>query len=76
MNNERRARLRKIRDDLTELRDRVDAIETEERDAYEALPDSLQAGDRGQKMEGNAECLSEAVGYVDEAVTAIEGTLE
>ena len=59
MNRARRKKLGEIIDQLEYLREDLDAVASEERDAYENLPESLQESDRGCAMEEAADELDE-----------------
>lgn len=59
MNKERRKKLGEIIDQLEYLREDLDAVASEEREAYDNLPESLQESDRGCAMEEAADELDE-----------------
>ena len=59
MNRERRKKLGEIIDQLEYLREDLDAVASEEREAYDNLPESLQESDRGCAMEEAADELDE-----------------
>ena len=62
MNQQRRERLRKARDE-------IEAIKDEEQEAYDNLPESLQDGEQGEKMDEN-------IGDLDEAISVLYGILD
>lgn len=76
MNKERRAQIEKIKEALEGLRDQIDDLQSEEREAFDNLPESLQQADRGQAMEAAADKLQEAYDAADEAVTALGDAVE
>lgn len=59
MNAERRKRIEEVITKLDELRAELNMLSQEEQDAHDNLPESMQYGERGDKM--------------DEAVQTIEG---
>ncbi len=59
MNKARRKKLGEIIDQLEYLREDLDAVASEEREAYDNLPESLQESDRGCAMEEAADELDE-----------------
>lgn len=72
MNNDRRATIQEAAaliaagaEKIREGRDLVDGVKDEEKEALEAMPDGLKAGDRGQEMEA-------AVSYLEEAVDGLD----
>ena len=72
MNNERRARLRKLGEQIQELTSTVselsqeaEAIRDEEQEAFDNMPESLQQGERGQASEAAISQLEDAVSDLD-----------
>jgi hypothetical protein len=71
MNKDRRKALRDIQDQLDnipsfddlkgELQDVLDA----EQEAYDNMPESLQNGDNGQRMQAALECIQAAIDALD-----------
>lgn len=59
MNKARRKKLGEIIDQLEYLREDLDAVASEEREAYDNLPESLQESDRGCAMEEAADELDD-----------------
>lgn len=55
MNKSRRNELSRIADELENLREDLDSVASEERDAYDNLPESLQESERGCAMEEAAD---------------------
>jgi ElaB/YqjD/DUF883 family membrane-anchored ribosome-binding protein len=86
MNNERRARLRKLCASIEELTGLIseasqeaEAIRDEEQEAFDNMPESLQQGDRGQASEAAISQLDDAVSDLDsmgESVGDITSKLE
>ena len=56
MNKDRRARIAKISEELQGLRDQIQDLQSEEQEAFDAMPESLQQGDQAapQSPEGTA----------------------
>ncbi len=74
MNNERRKELKsaiKLLDsiDVDAVREIVETAMSDEQDAFDNMPESLQSSDRGQAME-------EALGRLQEAIDALESAQE
>ena len=67
MNNERRTRQALLAQQVTELKDDVQAVLEEEEDAFNNLPEGLQNGERGDAMQT-------AIAALDAAVSALEET--
>lgn len=72
MNNERRKRLAVVQkmleaafEKITEARDLIDEIKDEEQEAFDAMPESFQEGERGQKAQAAIESMQEAYDDLD-----------
>lgn len=72
----RRKELSRIADELENLRDAIDAVASEERDAYDNLPESLQESERGTAMEEAADELDDICGELDDLRQRIEGVVD
>lgn len=71
MNNARRKELTKVAGLLEAARDLLEEIAMQERDAYDNLPESLQASERGEKMNETADTLEEVQSEVNELLDRI-----
>ena len=71
MNNKRRSEIKAIALQLEELRDKVEDLQREEQDAFDAMPESLQGGDRGDTSQAAADMLGEAYSSIDEAINQL-----
>ena len=76
MNKARRKKLGEIIDQLENLREDLDAVASEEREAYDNLPESLQEGDKGCAMEEAADELDDICGELDDLRQRIEGVVD
>lgn len=82
MNATRRAAINKLigrledaQSELETIREEIQALADEERDAFEGLPENLQAGDRGMAMESAADSLEEAASScaeLDQVISELE----
>jgi len=68
MNMQRRKRIEKVGRLLEELLEEVEALQEEEQEAYENMPESLQSSERGEAMYEAAENLSSAANCIEEAI--------
>lgn len=76
MNKERRKRLEDLMGQLSTIKDEIEELRDAEQDAFDNLPESLQAGERGEQMEGNAEILDDVadlLAQIDESLNEIVG---
>ena len=69
MNDNRRNRLKGAIELLSEAGDIVEEIEREEQDALDNLPDSIQAGERGEAMTEVANQLYDIETSIDQCKT-------
>ena len=60
MNKDRRKRIQDIRDQLQDLQTEIEEIKDEEQEAYDNLPESLQDGEKGEKMTDAVDNLDSA----------------
>ena len=75
MNDARRKKVQEAMTLLEKAQEIIDTCQTEENEAFENLSENLQAGEKGQAMEANAETLSQAydnIGSVLEDLGNIE----
>lgn len=76
MNKARRNELSRIADELENLRDALDAVASEERDAYDNLPESLQESERGTAMSAAADEMDDICGELDDLRQRIESVVD
>jgi formiminotetrahydrofolate cyclodeaminase len=76
MNNSRRKEIDKIISDLEEIRSRIETVKDEEQDAFDNMPESLQEGERGEKMQQALDNLDTADGAFDDLMSALEDAKE
>jgi len=67
VNNERRKRLAVLSQQLSELKDDVQAVLDEEEEAFNNLPEGLQNGERGDSMQTDVASLDAAVSALEDA---------
>lgn len=76
MNNARRKELQAVADKLEDLKTELERIKGDEQDGFDNLPESLQSGESGQKMEAAIDQIDEAFNALDEALGAIQTATE
>ena len=76
MNKERRKTLHGIIDELESQKENIETLQEEEQEAYDNLPESIQASDRGDAMCENADDLSDAADSLDDIISALQEILE
>ena len=73
MNKERRKEIASIIEELTSLQERITYVCDEEQEAYDNLPEGIQASAKGCQMEDNAGELSQASDSVGDAIDILSG---
>lgn len=76
MNKDRRDRIAKIKEALEDLRGQIEDLQTEEQEAFDNMPESLQQSERVQASEAAADALQSAYDAADEAITNLETASE
>ena len=72
MNKERRKRLGKAFDLVTEAEQIIQEVMEEEQESMENLPDNFRYGDRGDEMQNYIDMMDEVIGYCQDAESVIE----
>jgi prefoldin subunit 5 len=68
--------LDELRASLEDHRDNAEAIQAEEQEYYDNMPEGLQAGDRGEKAQEASEYLQTAFDALDAACSSLDEALE
>ncbi len=76
MNAQRRKWINSVWDKLDELKSEIESIMEEEQEAYDNLPESIQDGERGEKMQEAIDNLSNSMDSIDEAISYLESSVE
>lgn len=76
MNKERRRELQRAYDMLDNAKQIIEDAASMEQDAFDNLPEGLQASDRGARLEENSYNLDEAADAVISAIELVEGAME
>lgn len=76
MNKSRRKELGEIIDKLIEIKERLEIIAEEERDAYDNLPENLLYSERGEAMSENADDIERASDDVEDIIDNINEIIE
>ncbi|HCT2524575.1 hypothetical protein [Pseudomonas aeruginosa] len=71
MNNARRRQLQQITAQLEDIREQIETLVSEEEEARDAMPESLQASNRGARMEEIVDQLNEAASGIEDAVAVL-----
>ena len=68
MNNARRNQIEKITAELESIKERIEALQEEEQDAFDNLPESIQYGERGDKMQSAIDNLEYAADNIQDCL--------
>lgn len=71
MNAARRKRIAEAIEILETAKALLDEIRDEEQDAFDGMPESLQGGERGERMEEGIENLNEVIDGVESAIDTL-----
>ena len=72
MNKVRRKKLSEIQEKMSELREMIDEVLSDEQNAYDNLPESLQDSERGEAMQTAIDAMESAIGSCEEAEESLE----
>lgn len=76
MNDNRRVRLNEIIDQIDTLKNDLEDVLSEERDAYEKLSENFQLSEKGEKMEAAISNMESASSNLDKAISEIKKAKE
>ena len=72
MNNLRRKRISKIADAQNELKDQIDALHEEEKEAFANIPESLEGTERYEIAENAVDMLESASSGLEDVISFLE----
>lgn len=73
MNNYRRKQIEKLTAQIEEI---IESLRDEEQEAFDNLPESLQSGERGEKMESAIDALDYAADDLQECLDHLSEATE
>ena len=76
MNKQRRKRIEKVGSMLEELLEEITAIQEEEQEAYDNLPESIQDSERGEAMYEAADNLESASSSLEEVIEYLADAIQ
>lgn len=76
MNANRRKRIGTVWDKLEELKAEIEGIAEEEQEAYDNLPESIQYGEKGEKMQSAIDNLEYATSYMEDIIGYLQDAME
>lgn len=72
MNQARRKEIARVQGVLAQLLTEVENLQSDEQEAFDNLPESLQYGERGEKMEDAIDDLQSTIDAIEEAINNLE----
>ena len=72
MNAQRRKMLGKVSDLISEARTLLEDIRDEEQEAFDNMPESLQASERGEAMEDAISTMDDIISSLEDAESELE----
>ena len=72
MNKQRRKELGKLIDQLEDVKSKIETIKGEEEMAYDNMPESLQDGNNGQRMQDAIDALDYALDGFDDIIDNLQ----
>ena len=72
MNKPRRKELNRALELLAEARAIIEAMQEEEQESFDNMPEGLQCSELGEKIEENASRLEDVAGYIEEQEQELE----
>jgi hypothetical protein len=76
MNKNRRNRIVEIIDQINDVKNDIEDIISEERDAYDSLPESFQTGAKGDKIESAIAALDASNESLDKAIAKLNEAMK
>lgn len=76
MNANRRKRLQKLIDNLSDMMAEIEAICDEEQEAYDNIPEGLQYSERGEQMSDNIDTFDMACSDLDNVINQLQEIVE
>ncbi|KIP99276.1 hypothetical protein RU07_21835 [Agrobacterium tumefaciens] len=68
MNNARRKTIESLLNQISSLKEEIEAVTSNEQDAFDSMPESLQQSDRGQASESAIGSLENASNQLDDVM--------
>lgn len=76
MNKNRRNRIVEIIDQINDVKNDIEDIISEERDAHDSLPESFQTGAKGDKIESAIAALDASNESLDKAIAKLNEAMK
>jgi hypothetical protein len=76
MNKQRRKKIEELIEWLTDIRSELNELSLDEQAAYDAMPQSIQNSERGEKMQGNCARLEEAEDSISQLIDTLMEAME
>ena len=72
MNAQRRKQITAAQEKIRAAIEALETLRDEEQDSFENLPESMQQGERGEKMQSAVDSIESAIGDLENAESSLE----
>lgn len=76
MNEARRKEINRAKELLDQAREIIETAQSDEQEYYDAMPESFQNGEKGERATASADALQEAIDGFDTIVDALNTATE
>lgn len=73
MNIKRREAINKLAGKIVDIQSELETLQSEEQDYYDAMPESLQGGEKGDASQSAIDAMESAKDGIETAVSELEG---
>jgi len=76
MNKDRRKQIQKMYDDLTGCKDLFEALQSEEQEYYDNMPENIQQGPKGEYAQEILDMMDDVMSSFDDLISYLETLTE
>lgn len=76
MNKQRKQAIQEVLQRISDINDTLNGLRDEEQGYFDNMPESLQGSDRGVKVEEYISFMEGAIGFLNDAMSELEGIIE
>jgi flagellar biosynthesis chaperone FliJ len=76
MKKQRRKEIQRVIDAITPLRDDIETLKGQEEDYYDNMPENMQLGEKGDKVQDAINNFEQALDSADNVIASLETVLE
>lgn len=72
MNKEQKNKIEQLKSQLLDISEQIEKLSDEEQEKFDNLNEGMQAMERFQKLQENADCLSTAQEQIEDVINTLE----